>query len=173
MSMVHPGLQMCGGAEASELPGGKHLPMFESLEEALQVAGPTATADSSHPWIQINTTHHLEVQVTPWESLPETTATATVLEQGAHFAVSTWRDKSNNFGLSLGPDGVTVFRALGGPAMDMLIICCLHVTAAFLTASGFTSAGVRLHPFYQCTAMVKCFHCIFTANCVGFRALVL
>jgi hypothetical protein len=112
------------------------LPVFASLTEALQVAGPQAKEDSKHPWIQINTTHHLEVHVTPWDSPPYHTT--------ADFSVTEWHDLSNSFGLSLGPDGVTVFRALGGPAMDMLIICILMVLAGILIATGFSSAGTSL-----------------------------
>jgi hypothetical protein len=130
------------GAEVTQLPSGDHLPVFASVSEALQIAGPYATADENHPWIPINISHHLEVQITPWESLPNS-------ETMANFVVSEWHDSSNSFGLSLGPDGVTVFRALGGPAMDMLIICCLLVTASILMAAGFSCAGKYLcipHP---------------------------
>lgn len=105
--------------------------MFEDLSEALLVAGPNATTDERQSRTHINITHHLEVEATPDSSL----STAT-------FAVSEWRDTSNSFGLSLGPEGVTVFRSLGGPAMDMLIICSLLVLAAVLVAFGFSSAGI-------------------------------
>lgn len=91
--------------------------------------------------------------MTPWESLPDSTSTA-------DFAVSEWLDKSNSFGLSLGPEGVTVFRALGGPAMDMLIICCLLVTAAVLVGMGFSSAGKYLphHTMEYIVCTARCAH---------------
>ena len=122
---------LCAHAEATELPSGEKLPVFEYLSEALLVAGPNATTDERQSRTHINITHHLEVEATPDSSL----STAT-------FAVSEWRDTSNSFGLSLGPEGVTVFRSLGGPAMDMLIICSLLVLAAVLVAFGFSSAGI-------------------------------
>lgn len=139
-------LIMCWCAEATQLPSGEQLPVFASFSEALRIAGPNATAGFGYPWVQVNATNHLEVQVTPWESLASDTA---------DFAVVEWHDLSNSFGLSLGPNGVTVFRALGGPAMDMLIICSLLVVAAVLMAFGFSTAGTRVLIF-PCTPRLLC-----------------
>lgn len=123
-----------GIADATELPSGEQLPIFASLDEALEVAGPNATADPRRAWAQINATHHFQVQVTPWEYILNGTVTA-------DFSVSEWQDQSNRFGILLGLDGVTVFKALGGGAMDMLIICCMLVSAAILLGTGFSSSG--------------------------------
>ena len=124
--------------------------MFATLSEAFLVAGPNSTADSGDSLITINKTHHLEVTVTPWASLPNSTSTA-------DFVVSEWHDTSNSFGLSLGPEGVTVFRSLGGPAMDMLLICSLLVLAAVLVATGFSSAGIHLTLLLRSSMYSGCF----------------
>jgi hypothetical protein len=125
-------------AEAS-VAIGVTLPVFYDFSDAMQRAGPNATVHAPPPLVLINNTDHLEIRAFPDPA--QVSSSSPVSPQTALIEVTRWRDTSNRLGLALGREGMEAFRAIGGPAADVSLLCTLMAISAVFCACGFSAPG--------------------------------
>lgn len=120
------------------------LPVFPSAAEAVAQARDDSTA-ATPIQVLINNTHYLEVSASPTVFDPATIdGTQPPVVTDAAVTVRHYRDVSNKVGQALGTEGVSAIRAMGGPAMEMILICLVLMLGAACCAFGFTICGVLL-----------------------------
>lgn len=125
------------------------LPVFPSAADAVAQAGddPRAAAPVQ---VLINNTHYLEVAASPTAFDPATIdGVQTPVVTEAAVTVRQYRDVSNAVGQALGTEGVSAIRAMGGPAMEMILICLVLMLGAACCAFGFTICGVSFSMTWQ------------------------
>lgn len=129
------------------------LPIFSSAADA--VSRSSAESSTSGPTqVFINDTHHLEIMASPvaYQSTPTGNSQQPVPSE-AVVQVTIYRDISNAVGRALGTEGIVAIRALGGPAMEMIVIFCFLIAGALCCAFGFAIWGMT-------PSLARCLHLV-------------
>lgn len=113
--------------------------MYVNATDAVAKAG----TDSAAPvQVLINDTHYLEITASATEfEFRDIDGVQQAVASEAVVDVAQYYDISNAAGRALGTQGIVAVRAMGGPSMEMTVICTVLMAGAACCAFGYTIWG--------------------------------